>query len=63
MDRDGEFFWYCTTAGCLFMEKEIYYNSLSQKYIFSLGFRHWATQALPVQELRVGGKALGGREK
>ena len=48
-----------SSAGCLFLPREVYYNRNTNKYIFSLGFKDWATQALPVVDERIGGKAGG----
>ena len=39
------------------MRGHIYYNQRNGNYILSLGFKEWAMQALPVVDIRVGGKA------
>ena len=44
-------------AGCIFMEREIYFNTHSQKFILCLGFKAWAMQAIPVNEIRIRGQA------
>ena len=44
-------------SGCLFMRNEIYFNTAIGRYVLSFGFKEWAMQAVPVVDMRFGGKA------
>ena len=45
------------------MAHEFYYHGPPQeKLIYSLGFKDWMVQALPVTQYRVGGQAMFGKE-